>query len=115
MGERLRVLFVCSRNAWRSRTAETIYRHDPRIAVRSAGTEPSARHQVTEADLLWADLVFTMEQKHTKKLRNAHPHVMSGKEVFCLDIADHYQYMDEELVDLLRCQIDAIVDMRQSQ
>ncbi|RYD74309.1 MAG: protein tyrosine phosphatase, partial [Sphingobacteriales bacterium] len=39
----MNILFVCSRNKWRSATAETIYKNHPEHQVRSAGTEPSAR------------------------------------------------------------------------
>ncbi|MFK7789851.1 MAG: phosphotyrosine protein phosphatase, partial [Phycisphaeraceae bacterium] len=43
----MNMLFICSKNQWRSPTAEQIYRSDPRLNVRSAGTSSSARHKVT--------------------------------------------------------------------
>ena len=45
------ILFICSRNQWRSPTAETIWRKDPNFLVRSAGTASSARHTVSDADI----------------------------------------------------------------
>ena len=47
-GERLNVLFVCSRNQWRSPTAEQVWRRHPRVNARSAGTSGSARRVVGE-------------------------------------------------------------------
>jgi predicted protein tyrosine phosphatase len=38
---------VCSKNQWRSPTAEALYRKHPSLAVRSAGTSSSARHQLS--------------------------------------------------------------------
>jgi len=60
----LRVLFVCSMNRWRSPTAEQLYRLDPRLEVRSAGTRSGARRRVSEADLRWAEVVFAMDREH---------------------------------------------------
>ncbi len=64
------LLFVCSRNQWRSRTAETIFRDDPRMRVRSAGTAPSARTRVNQRLIDWTDLIFVMERRHEEQLRN---------------------------------------------
>lgn len=69
MSDRLRVLFVCSRNAWRSPTAERVWRDDSRLAVRSAGTSPRARRTVSARDLDWADVVLVMEPRHRDRLR----------------------------------------------
>jgi protein-tyrosine-phosphatase len=40
---RQRILFVCTANVDRSRTAEDLYRADPRYEVLSAGTAAFAR------------------------------------------------------------------------
>jgi predicted protein tyrosine phosphatase len=40
--EHLNVLFVCSRNQWRSPTAERMFKQNPVIVARSAGTHLSA-------------------------------------------------------------------------
>jgi protein-tyrosine phosphatase len=95
------VLFICSRNQWRSRTAETIFRHDPRMQVRSAGTASSARIRVNQQLIDWADLIFVMERRHAEQLLRQFGWEQLP-EVIVLDIADEYQYMDEELVEELR-------------
>ena len=67
-GGRLRVLFVCSFNQWRSPTAERLFRDDPRCEARSAGVSPRARRRVGPQDLDWADLVFVMESSHRDRI-----------------------------------------------
>lgn len=52
--ERLNVLFICSRNQWRSPTAENVWRKHPNLSVRSAGTSPNARKHVSPEDIAWA-------------------------------------------------------------
>lgn len=65
---RINILFVCSRNQWRSPTAETIYRNDSRLNVRSAGTNASARKTISQTDINWADTILVMENKHKKRI-----------------------------------------------
>jgi len=98
-GDPRHVLFVCSRNLWRSPTAERVWRDHPGLLVRSAGTSASARRRVSDADLRWADLVLVMEDKHRARLRADFPGVRAPIEV--LDIPDLYPFMDPELVRLL--------------
>ena len=98
---RLNVLFVCSRNRWRSPTAEQVWRRHPRVNARSAGTGTGARHPVSAADLAWADVVVVMEDKHRSRLLAEHRALLAHKPVHVLDIPDEYPYMDPDLVELL--------------
>lgn len=100
--ERPRLLFVCSRNKRRSLTAEHLLRRSPHCAVRSVGTAPSARIQVREADVLWADIVFAMEQTHVEQLRQRFRDALADRTVACLDIPDDYGYMAPALVEALQ-------------
>ena len=99
--ERLRVLFVCSRNQWRSPTGEQVWRRHPRVDARSGGTSAGARHVVSADDLAWADVVLVMEDKHKSRLLAEHRQLMTHKRLHVLDIPDEYRYMDAELVALL--------------
>lgn len=45
------LLFVCSKNQWRSPTAEQVWRRHPGLSVRSAGTSHQARQTVSEDDV----------------------------------------------------------------
>jgi len=46
------LLFICSRNQWRSLTAETIFRKRDDITVKSAGTVAKARIRVELEDVV---------------------------------------------------------------
>lgn len=102
----MNILFVCSRNKWRSATAETIYKNHPDHQVRSAGTEPSARIKINVKLIIWADLIFVMEKKHKQRITARFPEESDGKEMIILDIPDDYQYMDEELIEELNAKVD---------
>lgn len=100
------ILFICSRNQWRSPTAEKIYSKDNRVNVRSAGTSPSARKTVNVKDIEWAELIFVMEHKHKERLKSAFARPLQFKKIIILDIPDEYQYMDEKLIELLKISVE---------
>ena len=106
----LKILFVCSKNQWRSPTAEEIYRDHPRLIVRSRGTSPKARRSLTAQDLDWADLVMVMEYKHKKRIRSQHPQQNRDSRFYVLEIEDRFHAMDPRLVAELRQAIDPILD-----
>ncbi len=104
----LNFLFVCSKNKWRSPTAETIYRNDSRINVRSAGTSSSAKRRISAKDLDWADLVLVMENKHKKIINNLYRH-LDLPQIVVLDIPDEYPYMSEELIEAIAASTEEIL------
>ena len=95
------ILFICSKNQWRSPTGEKIFKNHAELNVRSAGTSASARKTVNAKDILWADIIFVMEEKHKSRLKAEFIKLVKYKDIQVLDIPDEYQYMDEELVDIL--------------
>jgi len=97
----MNILFVCSRNKWRSATAETIYKNHPEHQVRSAGTEPSARIKLNAKHVIWADLIFAMEKKHKQRIEEKFSEEIADKKIVIMDIPDEYQYMDKELIEEL--------------
>lgn len=98
---RLRVLFVCAMNQWRSPTAEQLYRTDPRLEVRSAGVRSEARRRVSAADLEWADVVFVMEQEQRSWIcRQFRDQELPRIQV--LDVLEDYPFMDPRLQEALR-------------
>ena len=102
------LLFVCSKNKWRSPTAETLYRRDSRVEVRSVGTSSSARKRIAERDLLWADLILVMENKHKKAIVQQYRH-LNLPNIIVLDIPDDYQYMSDELIEMIRTSTEKIL------
>jgi predicted protein tyrosine phosphatase len=98
----IKLLFVCSRNKWRSLTAEKIFNGVSGYDVRSAGTEENARIKVTGGHIGWADIIFVMEKKHLRRIRDRFGDMLYNKKIICLDISDDYGFMDKELIDLLK-------------
>ncbi|MCC6820207.1 MAG: protein tyrosine phosphatase [Verrucomicrobia subdivision 3 bacterium] len=102
MAQPKKLLFVCSRNRWRSLTAEKLFNGVEGIQARSAGTEPGARVKVTAGHLGWAEVIFVMERKHLRRLRAKFAAELANKPVVCLQIPDAYEFMQPELVTLLQ-------------
>ena len=107
--EPMNLLFICSRNQWRSPTAEAIWRKDPDYRVRSAGTSPRARRTVNEGDIQWADVIFVMESKHRNRVQADFARLLNYKPIYVLEIPDEYRYMDPDLVDELEGKVDGIL------
>ena len=97
-----KVLFVCSISKMRSYTAEKIYEKFDRYQVRSRGTESGARIKITEGDIGWADIIFTMEKRHTNRIRKKFKEKMVGKKIVTLFIEDIYDPMEPALIDILK-------------
>lgn len=101
----VKLLFVCSRNKFRSLTAEQIFRGIPGYEVRSAGTQPEARVVITEGHLGWADIIFVMEKSHLNRLRLKYPEALQDKRTITLHIPDDYPFMDPELIAELQAKV----------
>lgn len=101
----MNILFVCSRNQWRSRTAEDIFKNNQKHDIRSAGTATDARIRINEKLINWADLIFVMEKRHRQLLQERFSEAMAGKDIVVLEIQDNYHYMDEELIETLRASV----------
>ena len=108
---KLNVLFICSRNQWRSPTAEQMWRKHPAVAARSAGTSPNARHTVSADDIHWARVILVMEEKHKSRLKAEFTRLLENKPIHVLDIPDEYKYMDPELVDMLEQSVNSILGL----
>jgi predicted protein tyrosine phosphatase len=98
--EKLKILFVCTANKMRSKTAEKIYKDDERFMVKSAGVADFADVPLNLELLNWADYVVVMEEMHIEWIRQSYPVFFSHKheQILCLDIPDIYNFMDFELV-----------------
>jgi predicted protein tyrosine phosphatase len=106
-----KLLFICSRNKWRSRTAEEMFRGRPGYSAKSAGTEPGARIRVTEGLLGWADVIFVMERKHADYLRERFADAIAGKPMHCLHVPDDYEFMQPELIETLKSSLSGYVEV----
>ena len=96
------LLFICSKNQWRSPTAELLFKTHPTHNARSAGTSDKARIKVSQKLIDWADVIFVMKRKHRDILKQRFASAIAGKEIVVLDIEDNYQFNDPELINILR-------------
>ena len=97
-----RVLFVCSQNRLRSPTAEQVFSARSDLECSSAGLNHDAENPVTPELVEWAEIIFVMEKTHRNKLRQKFKPQLAKARVICLDIPDDYEYMDPELIRLLK-------------
>jgi predicted protein tyrosine phosphatase len=96
------LLFLCSQNKLRSPTAETIFADHPGIDVDSAGLNNDAIVPLSTEQLEWADVIIVMERTHRTRLNRKFKHALAGKHIAVLDIPDNYEYMDPDLIQLLK-------------
>ena len=100
-----KLLFVCSRNHWRSPTAEALFKDHPRYEARSAGTENGARIKLTAGHVGWADLIFCMEKSHAARVEERFAGELGDKPLIVLRIPDDFEFMDPALIDLLQTEL----------
>jgi predicted protein tyrosine phosphatase len=106
-----KILFVCSANIDRSKTAEDHFsaKH-AEMAFRSSGTNKSIYFQegtkyLDEEDLEWADTIYVMERKHLKAIQSFSK-LKQGNKIKVLNIPDHYKYGDPELIEKLEGKVN---------
>lgn len=92
-------------------TAEKIFERLSDYDVRSAGTEEGARIKVTEGHIGWADMIFVMEKKHVRRLKEKFSSMLNNKQIICLNIPDDYTFMDEELIEILKSRVSEYLEI----
>lgn len=102
------LLVICGKNKRRSRTAEYIFKNDNRFNIRSAGLSPQSNRKISEGDLNWCDITLVMESDHKSKIRKLYSH-LDLPPIQVLDIPDEYEFMDEELIEILTSKINSLI------
>jgi predicted protein tyrosine phosphatase len=108
---REQLLFVCSRNQWRSPTAAALFDQSEGYVAKSAGTSDRARIKITSGMINWADRIFVMEKRHSAIIRQKYPAEIAEKMLVVLHISDDYQYMDPELIDILESRLAEYLEL----
>ena len=98
----MRLLFICGRNRMRSPTAEALFDGHAQVQTLSAGVNPDADVPVSVELIAWADRIYVMERAHRDKLNARFGEALRGKRVTCLGIPDRYEYMQPQLIEVLR-------------
>lgn len=92
-------------------TAEALFRDHPRYQARSAGTTDGARIKLTAGHLGWADIVFCMERKHAASVLARFSAELADKPLITLRIPEDYAFMAPALVELLRGELSAHLEL----
>ena len=102
----MNILFLCTANLQRSKTAEDLFRaanndHEYKSAGLSYKYVQKGNSTLcTEEMLQWADRVYVFEQKHVERIQTHTGDIFLPK-IINLNIPDNYQYFQRELVMLL--------------
>lgn len=102
----MKILFVCSANKQRSKTAEDYFASKyPEFEFLSAGTNlktcrKEGTTELTEDLLKWAEVVYVMEQRHLEQIQK-HTGSEYYSKINVLNIPDLFKYYDAHLIDLL--------------
>lgn len=105
----MNLLFICSENRLRSPTAERVFSAYPGIQAIGAGTGSKAKTPVSWGLIEWADIVLVMEKSHRDEVAKTYKELLKGKQLVCLDIPDHYELMQPELITLLKERVPEFV------
>jgi predicted protein tyrosine phosphatase len=107
---REKLLFVCSRNQWRSPTAAALFKNSDLYVAKSAGTSDKSRVKITAGVINWADRIFVMEKRHAAIIQQNYPDLIADRSIITLHISDDYQYMDLELIEILESRLAEYLD-----
>lgn len=108
MSKKKKILFVCTINKMRSSTAHKMYKNDQRFEIDSAGTDKEAKKIISYKNLSWADTIIVMEKHHRNTIRKQFPDVYENKKIVCLYIPDEYDYMQPELITILKSKFENV-------
>ena len=100
------ILFVCSQNRLRSPTAEQVFSFRQDVECSSAGLNHDAENPVTPELVKSASIIFVVEKAHERKLRAKFKSYLSAARIVCLNIPDNYEFMEPELVRLLKLKVN---------
>lgn len=98
----MNLLFICSENRLRSPTAESVFSAYPGIKAIGAGTGLYAQTPVSRELIEWANIVLVMEKHHQNEVARMYKDALKEKPLVCLDIPDRYEFMQPELITLLK-------------
>lgn len=98
---RTKLLFVCTANVSRSRTAEDLFKNSSQYEVQSAGIKwhELGGQMVSQGLINWADRIFVMESMHLEYL--SINFCIEDKSIVTLCIPDIYGRGDKNLIDIL--------------
>lgn len=104
-----RLLFVCTENRLRSPTAEAVFSTYDGVEAIGCGTNADADNPLSGDLIEWADVILVMEKSHKSKVSKKFRGLLKKKRLVCLDVPDNYEYMQPELVRILKARVPKYV------
>jgi predicted protein tyrosine phosphatase len=101
-GPMKRILCLCSGGLLRSPTAAVVLQREFGYNTRSAGVHDFALIELSPELQEWADEIVVMEDFMVQYVTNEKP-------IIVLDIPDNYEYMNEELQELIKTKYKEIL------
>jgi len=98
---KLNILFICGKARKRSPTAADLVAGWDVVNTDCAGVGLDANTIVSLDEIEWADKIIVMELKQKKKLNSLFGAALRDKPIRCLGIPDNYEYMQDDLVNVL--------------
>jgi protein-tyrosine phosphatase len=68
-----------------------------------------SRHPISPDDVGWADLILVMENGYKSRILSLFRD-LSLPRIENLDIPDEYEYMDEELIELIETKVEFYIE-----
>lgn len=112
------ILFICSANKQRSKTADDYFSEKystENYQFDSAGTnlkicQKEGTNPLTEELINWADLIFVMEKRH-KQVISSFTKEKHDSKIKVLNIPDRYKYYQKELIEILDAKVSNYLDL----
>lgn len=108
-----KILFVCSANKDRSKTAEDYFSEKfQELEFASAGTNHKICHRlgtqpITQELLNWSEIIMVMEEKHRSFIKHSY-YGVADKRIKVLSIPDRFKYFQNELIEILVNKVEPI-------
>lgn len=99
-------------NKLRSPTAEQVFASWPNVETDSAGLLADASVVLSTEQIEWATIIFVMEKSHMNRLRSKYKSSLRNARIICLDIPDEYEFMDPELIEILKTKVSRFLISR---
>jgi predicted protein tyrosine phosphatase len=103
------ILFVCGKARKRSPTAAAVAAELLGHSTDFAGLSADADERISTEHLDWADMIVVMEKAQLSRLKRQMKAHLKGKRLVCLDIPDNFEFMQQELVELVTARLARIV------
>ena len=103
------ILFVCGKARKRSPTAAAVAAELLGHPTDFAGLSADADERISTEHLDWADMIVVMEKAQLSRLKRQMKAHLKGKRLVCLDIPDSFEFMQQELVELVTARLARIV------